>query len=185
MSSEELKQLQTVESVVRQGRVAALHSDKVEFQNGTNLPSGSDWLYVDCTSDGLASTPSVPIFQDKKLLLQPVSLCQQVKSAAAIAALELLPGDDEKKNKILVPVPHPNYNRDYFMGQLLTMENDARMVKEGAGFLWEKRSRLNFTHHLGLWDTTKLMMAVLRKGKMFEDKLRQFAKETDRDCRKE
>ena len=35
----------------------------------------------------------------------------QVKSAAAIAALELRPGDDEKKNKILKPVPHPNYNR--------------------------------------------------------------------------
>ena len=38
----------------------------------------------------------------------------QVKSAAAIAALELRPGDDEKKNKILVPVPHPNYNRSIF-----------------------------------------------------------------------
>ena len=40
------------------------------------------------------------------------SVCYiQVKSAAAIAALELRPGDNEKKNKILVPVPHPSYNR--------------------------------------------------------------------------
>ena len=38
VSSEELKQLRTVRSVVRQGRVAALHLDRVEFQNGTNLP---------------------------------------------------------------------------------------------------------------------------------------------------
>ena len=38
MSSEELRQLRTVESVVRQGRVAALHPDRLEFQNGTSLP---------------------------------------------------------------------------------------------------------------------------------------------------
>jgi len=185
VSSAELKQLRTLRSVVRQGRVAALHLDRVEFQNGTDLPCGSGWLYVDCTSDGLASTPSVPIFQDKKLVLQPVSLCQQVKSAAAIAALELRPGDIEKKNAILVPVPHPNHNRDLFKGYLVTLENDARMVKEGAGLIWEKRSRLNFTHHIGLWDQAKLMVTLLRKGKMFEDKLRELAKETNRDCRKE
>ena len=38
VSSVELKQLQTLRSVVRQGRVAALHLDRVEFQNGTCLP---------------------------------------------------------------------------------------------------------------------------------------------------
>ena len=38
VSSVELKQLQTLRSVVRQGRVAALHLDRVEFQNGTSLP---------------------------------------------------------------------------------------------------------------------------------------------------
>ena len=38
MSSVELKQLRTLKSVVRQGRVSALHLDRVEFQNGTNLP---------------------------------------------------------------------------------------------------------------------------------------------------
>ena len=38
VSSVELEQLRTLKSVVRQGRVAALHVDRVEFQNGTNLP---------------------------------------------------------------------------------------------------------------------------------------------------
>ena len=44
MSSVELKQLQTLRSVVRQGRVAALHLDRVEFQNGTCLPRYSSKL---------------------------------------------------------------------------------------------------------------------------------------------
>ena len=38
VSSAELKQLLTVSSVVRQGRVAALHLDKIEFENGTSFP---------------------------------------------------------------------------------------------------------------------------------------------------
>ena len=38
VSSSELKQLKTVKSVVRQGRVAALHLDKIEFKNGTSVP---------------------------------------------------------------------------------------------------------------------------------------------------
>ena len=38
VSSSELKQLKTVKSVVRQGRVAALHLDKIEFNNGTSVP---------------------------------------------------------------------------------------------------------------------------------------------------
>ena len=75
--------------------------------------------------------------------------------------------------------------RDLFTGQLLTMENDARMAKEGAGLLWEKRSRLNYTHHIPLWEYAKLVVTLLRKGNLFEDKLRQLAKEANRDCKKE
>jgi len=108
-----------------------------------------------------------------------------VKSAAAIAALELRPGDDEKKNKILRPVPHPNYNRDLFIGQLITNENDKRMMKEGAGLIWEKTSRLNFTAHIGLWDLAKFTALMVRKEKLFDDKLRELSKESNRDCRKE
>ena len=75
--------------------------------------------------------------------------------------------------------------RDLFVGQLVTMENDNRMIKEGAGLIWEKRSRLNYTHHIGLWDQAKLMVTLLRKAKQFEDKLKELAKETNRDCRKD
>jgi len=185
VSSAELRQLQTVTSVVRQGRVAALHVDKIEFQNGTSLVSNSDWLYVDCTCDGLATTPSVPIFQEKKLILQPVSTCQQVKSAASIAALELRIDDNEKKNKILIPVPHPNHNRDFFVSQLQSVENDNRMAKEGAGFIWEKTSRLNLLYHIGLWDQAKLMVTLARRGKLFEDTLKKLIKNSNRDCNNE
>ena len=76
-------------------------------------------------------------------------------------------------------------SRDLFSASLLTMKNDERMIKERAGFAWERRSRLNLTHHIGLWDGVKLSVAFLRKGKKLEDKLKELAKETNRDCRKE
>ena len=57
VSSVELKQLQTLRSVVRQGRVAALHLDTVEFQNGTSLPRYSSKLLPSSvlTSQGFTS----------------------------------------------------------------------------------------------------------------------------------
>ena len=39
------------------------------------------------------------------------SITVKVASAAIIAALELEPGEDDKKNMILEPVPHPNFPR--------------------------------------------------------------------------
>ena len=54
-----------------------------------------------------------------------------------------------------------------------------------ARFIWEKMSRLNYTYHIGLWDQAKMMVTLARKGKMFEDKLKQLINEKNRDCRKE
>jgi len=109
----------------------------------------------------------------------------QVKSAASIAALELRIDDNEKKNKILIPVPHPNHNRDFFVSQLQSVENDNRMAKEGAGFIWEKTSRLNLLYHIGLWDQAKLMVTLARRGKLFEDTLKKLIKNSNRDCNNE
>ena len=46
MSSSELKQLKTVKTVVRQGRVAALHLDKIEFINGTSVPRYCNLIFI-------------------------------------------------------------------------------------------------------------------------------------------
>ena len=131
-----LTHFHTVRSVVRQGRVAALHPDRAEFQNGTNLPRYSykffpnslvlqvlapyynlrlkveqcqppadrigcmltapatDLLPLQVCPSSRCTYISSPIkmnyllrsncfrqtvfIQDKKLVLQPVSLCQQV-----------------------------------------------------------------------------------------------------------
>jgi len=94
-------------------------------------------------------------------------------------------GGDAYKNKILIPVPHPNHNRDFFVSQLQSVENDNRMGKEGAGFIWEMTSRLNLMYHIGLWDQAKLMVTLARRGKLFEDTLKKLIKNSNRDCTNE
>merc|ERR1712059_169525 len=116
--------------ILRQGRVAAITQANIVFQDGSTAPNLPDSLYVDCSADGLASKPSVPIFQSKRLVLQSVTTCQQVASAAMIAALEMQAGEDvERKNRILQPVPHPNYPRDLFICQKVDHENNQRFIK--------------------------------------------------------
>ena len=46
VSTSELKQLKTVKTVVRQGRVAALRLDKIEFINGTSVPRCSNLIII-------------------------------------------------------------------------------------------------------------------------------------------
>merc|ERR1719187_740013 len=114
VNMEELNKLKKIKNIVRQGRVSEILSDKIIFQDGSSYPTSVNNLHVDCSSDGLAAKPPCPIFQGKKIVLQSVSFCQQVYSASVIAGLEVrAEDDDDTKNGILTPVPHPEYSEDY------------------------------------------------------------------------
>ena len=54
----------------------------------SEIEASTNYLYIDCTSNGLGKRPSVPIFNGKKICLQSVHQCQQVYSAAVLGALE-------------------------------------------------------------------------------------------------
>ena len=60
------------------------------------MPASKDYLYIDCTSNGLGKRPSVPIFNGKKICLQAISQCQQVYSAAALGAVEARFSDNDE-----------------------------------------------------------------------------------------
>ena len=60
------------------------------------MSASKDYLYIDCTSNGLGKRPSVPIFNGKKICLQAISQCQQVYSAAALGAVEARFSDNDE-----------------------------------------------------------------------------------------
>ena len=63
--------------------------------------------------------------------------------------------DDDKKNRILTPVPHPEYIEDYVQMVIDTQKNNTRNVKEGSGFFWLRNNRLSLLYHLSVVDILK------------------------------
>jgi len=183
VSMEELNNLKKIKNIVRQGRVSEIQADKIMFDDGTSYATSVDYLHVDCTADGLVTKPDCPIFQGGKIILQSVNMCQQVYSASVIAGLEVRCEDnDDKKNAILKPVPHPEYIGDY-VGMLIDSQaNEKRNVKEGSGGRWFRNNRLGLLYHLPVMSIMKLMYWDYMKP--ITPKLEKFAEEVKLNGRK-
>ena len=126
VSTEELLLLKKVKNIIRSGRVESLEKDKIVFKDKrfvmavfsykqitttkyyitieelifflSEIPASTQYLYIDCTSNGLGKRPAVPIFNGKTICLQAISQCQQVYSAAAIGAVEARFSKDDTVN---------------------------------------------------------------------------------------
>merc|ERR1712008_291252 len=166
-----------VKNVVRIGRIESLENDKIIFKDKSEMPSRKDYLYIDCTSNGLSKRPSIPIFNGKKICLQAISQCQQVYSAAALGAIEArFSVNDELMNKISTPVPHPEYPEDYAKTLMTTMQNQELFGKEGPGLSWQRSSRLDALYHFSLMGLFRFAFWDYRYKKLFSDKLEMCSK---------
>ena len=66
------------------------------FVLSSEVPATCQYLYIDCTSNGLGKRPAVPIFNGPRICLQSINQCQQVYSAAAIGAIEARFSEDDQ-----------------------------------------------------------------------------------------
>ena len=140
----ELSRLRQVHNIVRMGRVQRIGSTEMVLDGGT-IEVAEDSLFIDCSADGLARHDPQPLFSPGRVTLQPVFICQQTFSAALIAHLELLKADDARRNRICVPVPHPQLKED-LPGQLVTSAQN--MINCNFAIpVWLRRSRLYLGHH--------------------------------------
>ena len=140
VSPQELAQLQAVEGVIRQGRVQGVTADGLTLDGGA-LACGPDALYIDCTANPLSARPVVPFFAPGRITLQNVVLCQQVFSAAALARLEANDRDDDWKNALWTPVPHPELAEHLAPRLSRSMDNIVRGHMKFPW--WFYRSRVN------------------------------------------
>ncbi|HAA11180.1 MAG TPA: hypothetical protein DCE41_05535 [Cytophagales bacterium] len=155
VSPGELEKLRSLQNVYRYGRVVSIDASKIEFKNGTTVPYPEKTLFVDCTSNAAARIAANPLYSEGRLTLQPIVLCQQVFSAAFFARLEHTKLSDLQKNKF-VPVPHPEFEKDWPMTIANTLQNVLRAHTLFP--LWMYRSRLFFMSHerLGMY----LLLAI-------------------------
>ncbi|POS74616.1 hypothetical protein DHEL01_v206988 [Diaporthe helianthi] len=143
VSLSEFEQLKKIKNIIRQGHVIRLSPNEVQLQNGTYKPN-PDTLFVDCSADGLAKLGSTPIFQDDKIRLQPIRMCQQVFSAAFIAHVEATYEDSDTKNKICRPIPHPDSTLDLPLVQLQMILNSLYWNAYPKTLEWLLKARLNW-----------------------------------------
>jgi len=143
VSIAEFEQLKTIENVVRMGRVKSITSEQIVLESGS-IASVPDTLYVDCSADGLAKGTPVPVFSGNKITLQSVRQCQQVFSAALIAHVEAAYDDEQVKNELCQPIPHPNDSFDWLTITMLNHQNTLRWSREPALVKWLESARLNW-----------------------------------------
>ncbi len=138
----ELEQLRRLRSIIRQGRVQGIERDRIVLDQGA-VPTNERTLHVDCTADGLATRPAVPVFAGDAITLQSVRTCQQVFSAAFIGHVEAIGGDDAVKNELCTPVPHPDTDTDFLRTALASSMNEGRWMQDPALVSWLQEARLD------------------------------------------
>jgi len=162
VTNDELDALRQIKDIERHGRVRRIEGSTLELETGIRelREDPSDVLYVDCTADGLAQRPARPIFEGDRITLQAITMCQQVMSAAAIAAIDLRVESDDEKNAIVQPVPHPLLPADYLRCITVSMTNRDSMTK--VLFRWLFGQRLSMMSHIGKLRTARLIWDASR-----------------------
>ena len=148
VSQAEFAALKRIRDVVRLGRVQRIEAGTIHLEHGA-VPTNAETLHVDCTADGLARRPAVPVFDGPRITLQSVRPCQQVFSAAFIAHVEAAYSDDPTKNDICVPTPHPDREIDLLDNMLAHARNARRWGGDAGLRTWLAGSRLDWLGRLG------------------------------------
>ena len=138
----ELDQLRRIDDIVRLGRVRSIDTDEIVLDAGT-LPTTPNTFHVDCTADGLARRPAVPVFDGDRLTLQTVRHCQQVFSAAFIAHVEAAYDDEDHQNMLCGVVPHPDAATDWIRTAHGNSVNSAHWNADAELTAWLGAARLD------------------------------------------
>jgi hypothetical protein len=152
VSTNELEQLRSIENVVRKGRVRAIGTDEIVLEAGT-IPTDPAQVHVDCTAAGLRVSPARPIFEDNRITLQQVRICQPTFNAALVGYIEASDRDDVERNRLCTPNPYPTAARDWISGTHISMSAQAAWNNEDDLMTWLNGARLNavsaLNDHLG------------------------------------
>jgi hypothetical protein len=137
----ELEAMRTIHDVVRLGRVRAIDASSIVLDEGEIPTAGA--TIVDCTADGLERRPAVDVFGDDTITAQPVRTCQQVFSAAFIGHVECAYDDDDTKNSLCRPVPHPDDHLDWLRTTEAQLVNQIAWSQDPGLVRWLAESRLD------------------------------------------
>jgi hypothetical protein len=162
VSRAELEQLRRIEHVVRLGHVHHLQAGRVELEKGTTSVH-SKALYIDCSASGIRSRPTVAVFGERKITLQPIRTCQQCFSSALIAHIELTHDDDAQKNALSKPIALPIRNTDWLPMFVANLANQSAWASHAGLREWLSKCRLDVGRRVSPLSSEET--AVLQKFK--------------------
>jgi hypothetical protein len=142
MSTRELEQLRRIRNVVRLGYVQRIEQDAVVLDQG-RIATSPRHLHVHCAARGLNPAPTMPIFSDERIVLQPVRTGLIPFNAALVAFVECSRSDTALKNRLCPPNRLPQVALDWVRGTLIQMQADRLWSKEPDITAWLERARLN------------------------------------------
>lgn len=141
----EVELLRSITNVVRLGHVVRIEEDKVVLEHGA-VPTEDDCLYVDCTARGVPNRPGVPIFTHDRITMQyTVYGGLPTYSAALIAFIELVGGDDDHRNAICAPLPVTGDLIDIPRNLMTDLRVREAWFGDDRIRAWMDRARLNPT----------------------------------------
>jgi hypothetical protein len=143
----ELEQLRRIGDIVRQGHLLGIESGQMILDGGVRA-APRDALYIDCTADGAEKLPATPIFEPGRITLQSVRGCQQIFSAALIAHVEAAYSDDTTRNRLCVPLPHPDDDLDWLRLARADYGNQLRWFDDPDLTVWLSNCRMDLFGHL-------------------------------------
>ncbi len=147
VSGRELEQLRRITDVVRMGHLLRIEDDRMVLEGGGVAMDGHA-LYVARTADGAEKRPAAAIFDDGQIALQSVRGCQQIFSAALIAHVEADYPDDATKNRLCLPLPHPDTDLDWLRLAQADYRNQLRFLDDPELTEWLASVRLDLFGHL-------------------------------------
>ena len=103
ISQREVKELRTIEHIVRARRVRRIGQGSFTTEDD-QIPSYGREVYVDCTAAGVPAAAPRPVFQPGRITIQYVTVGLIPWSAATIAFAEATGLPEEEKNRLCPPV---------------------------------------------------------------------------------
>jgi hypothetical protein len=162
MSAAEVDALRRIRDVVRLGRVRHVGRDQITLDGGS-VPTTSRTLHVHCAAAGLNPAPAVPIFQEGRIVLQPIRSGLIPFNAAIVGYLEATRGDLAQKNQFCPPNRLPDAPIDWIRGTLIAMTADHAWSRDASIATWLERARLNPTRGLRARNTEPAIVDASRR----------------------
>ena len=142
ISEAELGLLRRIEDVVRLGHVRSVGRDQIVLDEG-RVPTSAGTLHVHCAARGLPRPALRPIFEPRRITVQPFRWSFACYQFAMLGAVEATLESDEEKNRLCPPIAYWEANTDYLSAFLAGMANDRALAAYPALASWSKDTRLN------------------------------------------